>query len=142
MKTGYVIAGALVAAGVTSFLAWGQKADDAGAAPPPGKALVAVAVPDDLSPEAAMGQTAFDAICAECHGQNAAGHDGSGPPLIHKIYEPSHHGDMAFFLAVERGVRSHHWRFGDMPPVQGLTRADVASIVAYVREVQQFNGIN
>jgi len=37
------------------------------------------------------------------------------------------------------GVR--HWRFGDMPPVEGLSRRDVAAIVAYVRELQRANGI-
>ena len=43
--------------------------------------------------------------------------------------------------AVARGVRAHHWRFGDMPRVEGLTRGDVAAIVAYVRELQRANGI-
>jgi hypothetical protein len=28
-----------------------------------------------------------------------------------------------------------------MPPVDGLTRADVKGIVAYIRELQQENGI-
>ena len=28
-----------------------------------------------------------------------------------------------------------------MPPVEGLTRADVTMIVAYIRELQQENGI-
>ena len=44
--------------------------------------------------------------------------------------------------AAALGVRGHHWRFGDMPPVEGLTRTDVAMIVAYVRELQRANGIN
>ena len=88
-----------------------------------------------------MGQRVFNAVCAACHGDNAAGKMGSGPPLVHKIYEPSHHGDMAFLLAVQNGVRAHHWRFGNMPPQDGLTRADVMAVVAYVRELQQANGI-
>ena len=29
-----------------------------------------------------------------------------------------------------------------MPPVKGLTRGDVAMIVAYIREVQRANGID
>ena len=36
---------------------------------------------------------------------------------------------------------SHHWRFGHMPPVAGLSRKDVAKIIAYVRELQSANGI-
>lgn len=107
-----------------------------------GSALVSVTVPQTLSSEAEMGKRGFDSACADCHGQNAAGVDGKGPPLVHKYYEPSHHGDMAFFLAVERGVRAHHWPFGDMPPQKGLTKADVQAIVTYVRELQRANGIN
>lgn len=106
-----------------------------------GAAIVAVSVPQTLSPRAATGKTAFDASCASCHGQNAAGHEGKGPPLVHRIYEPGHHGDAAFAIAASRGVRAHHWRFGDMPPVEGLTKGDINNIVAYVRELQRENGI-
>ena len=88
------------------------------------------------------GKVAFDVKCAACHGANATGLEGLAPPLVHKIYEPSHHGDEAFQRAVQYGVQAHHWRFGDMPPVAGLTRADVQGIVAYVRELQRENGIN
>lgn len=114
----------------------------AATAPAQGEAMVEVALPDELSKKAQMGERAFDAVCAECHGQNAAGKMGNGPPLIHKIYEPSHHADMAFHLAVKNGVRAHHWKFGDMPAQDGLTKGDVDAIVAYVREIQQVNGIN
>lgn len=110
--------------------------------PAEGDPIVAVNLPQTLSEQGMMGQRAFEAVCAECHGDNAAGKMGFGPPLVHKIYEPSHHGDMAFTLAVQNGVRAHHWRFGDMPPQSGLTQADVNSIVAYVRELQRANGIN
>jgi mono/diheme cytochrome c family protein len=112
------------------------------APPEPGAAIVAVTLPDSLSTEAQRGKQAFDAVCAACHGADAAGKMGSGPPLVHKIYEPSHHGDQAFFLAAQQGVKAHHWPFGNMPPQDGLTRADLAGIVAYVRELQRFNGIN
>ena len=49
--------------------------------------------------------------------------------------EPGHHGDGSFHQAVARGVRAHHWRFGDMPPVEGLSRRDVAGIVAYNHDI-------
>tara|TARA_R110000737_G_scaffold127218_2_gene159741 strand:- start:4120 stop:4560 length:441 start_codon:yes stop_codon:yes gene_type:complete len=111
-------------------------------APEDGAAMVAVTLPDTLSPEGMMGKRAFDAVCADCHGENAAGKMGFAPPLIHKIYEPSHHGDMAFQMAAANGVRAHHWNFGDMPPQPEVTRADVSSIIAYIREVQRANGIN
>ena len=64
------------------------------------------------------------------------------PTLVHRIYEPSHHSDMAFVSAVKNGFTSHHWSFGNMPPIEGLTTADVKMIARYVRELQRANGIN
>lgn len=107
-----------------------------------GAAMVAARLPEALSSNATLGKRAFDAKCAVCHGENASGQEGVAPPLIHKIYEPSHHGDQSFFLAAQNGVRAHHWPFGNMPPVDGLTRAELAGIVDYVRELQRENGIN
>lgn len=107
-----------------------------------GPAMVDVTVPETLSAKAELGKVAFDAKCAACHGLNAAGQDGVAPPLVHKIYEPSHHGDAAFLMAARNGVRAHHWRFGNMPPVEGVTDSDVKMIIAYVRELQRVNGIN
>ncbi len=109
---------------------------------PQGAPIVQVALPAQFSPEAQLGQRAFEAKCAACHGANAAGQNGVAPPLIHRTYEPNHHSDMAFVMAAQNGVRAHHWPFGNMPPVEGLTRADIQAIVAYVRELQQANGIN
>ena len=104
--------------------------------------LANVLLPDTLSQNAQIGQLAYEAKCAACHGLNAAGQDGVAPPLVHAIYEPSHHGDEAFQRAAAVGVRGHHWPFGDMPPVEGVTRGDVTMIIAYIRELQRANGIN
>lgn len=93
----------------------------------------------ELSAEAQEGERYFNAVCAACHGQNGLGTE-QGPPLVHDIYNPGHHADMAFVMAAQNGVRAHHWRFGNMPPQQ-VTRAEVARIVAYIRELQQANGI-
>ena len=91
---------------------------------------------------AAIGQRIFENACVACHGAGGVGVEGAGPPLIHVIYEPSHHADETFQRAVALGVRSHHWRFGNMPPVKGLTRGDVAMVITYIREIQRANGIN
>jgi mono/diheme cytochrome c family protein len=108
-----------------------------------GAPMADVIVPEALSAQARRGETYFNAVCASCHGTNAAGQDGVAPPLVHRIYEPSHHGDMAFVLAARNGVRAHHWPFGDMPPVEErLTDGELGAIVAYVRELQRANGIN
>ena len=64
-----------------------------------GEAIVVVAVPETFSETAQIGKNIFEANCAACHGLNAAGQNGVAPPLVHRIYEPSHHSDMSFILA-------------------------------------------
>ncbi len=94
----------------------------------------------ELSAEAQAGKRAFDLYCARCHGESARGSP-AGPPLVHRTYQPAQHADIAFELAVRRGVRAHHWRFGDMPPEPAMTPAEVTQVTRYVREVQRANGI-
>ena len=93
-----------------------------------------------LMPNAARGKALYDEKCAGCHGADLKGTN-QGPPFLHRIYEPSHHGDASFQLAVRNGVRAHHWKFGDMKPVLGPSADDVAHIVAYVRSQQRLVGI-
>ena len=95
---------------------------------------------DGLMPNPALGKKLFAANCIACHGADLKGSD-KGPPLLHKVYEPSHHSDVAFQLAVKNGVRAHHWQFGDMKPVPGLTPDDVAHITAFIRMEQRKVGI-
>jgi mono/diheme cytochrome c family protein len=90
--------------------------------------------------ELQKGLAKFNANCARCHGEGAVGTP-QGPPLVHKIYEPNHHGDAAFQLAAARGVRAHHWQFGDMPKIEGVIPEDVTEITAYVRWLQRQAGI-
>ncbi|HJU03712.1 MAG TPA: cytochrome c [Nitrospiraceae bacterium] len=103
---------------------------------PAGRAKEESAMPAGLQP----GEAKFNANCARCHGERAAG-TSQGPPLVHKIYEPNHHGDFAFQRAAANGVRAHHWKFGDMPKIEGVTAADVEQIIAYVRWLQRQAGI-
>lgn len=93
-------------------------------------------VPDDLQ----QGNEKFHSFCAPCHGPQGVGTD-HGPPLVHKIYEPSHHADMAFQRAAAQGVRAHHWKFGNMPKIDGVTPEDVTEIIGYVRWLQKQAGI-
>lgn len=86
-----------------------------------------------------LGAGLYEATCAECHGSDLRGTD-KGPSHLSYVYRPNHHADGAFFLAVLRGSTAHHWRFGDMSPVEGLTTEDVEAIVAYVREQQRLEG--
>lgn len=132
----------LALGGVAYWLTMGSADQVATAPSQPSPTIVEVKIPQSLSANALLGKTAFEAKCAACHGLNGVGQSEVAPPLVHKIYEPSHHGDEAFQRAVSVGVRQHHWPFGNMPPVDGLTRGDVVMIVAYIRELQRANGIN
>lgn len=97
---------------------------------------IAATAPDDV----VQGKTLFEQNCSVCHGPAADG-TAQGPPLAHNIYEPNHHADAAFTLAVRLGVRSHHWRFGDMPALPHVTDDVVLEITAYVRWLQREVGI-
>ncbi|SHI46241.1 Cytochrome c [Palleronia salina] len=149
-KLTIVVAGVLIAGigavGWQMFAAGPQGAGHSMAPPDTaalaeGAPIVEVRLPEALSGNAALGKSIFEAKCAACHGQNAAGQNGVAPPLVHQIYEPGHHSDMAFVIAARNGVRAHHWRFGNMPPVDGVTQGDVKMVTAYVRELQRANGI-
>lgn len=84
----------------------------------------------------AKGQLLYEKYCSSCHGAELNGSD-KGPPLIHPFYKPSHHGDKSFYRAALQGVRQHHWEFGDMPAVTGMTPKKIDSLVPYVRYYQQ-----
>lgn len=77
--------------------------------------------------------------CASCHGVDLRGTE-RGPSHLSEIYEPNHHADAAFLLAVRRGVAPHHWSFGPMPVIEGLSDEEVEAIVAFVREAQRREG--
>ena len=101
---------------------------------------MAIVVPS-LSAIAEAGRTAYDQRCLQCHGPHGAG-SAAGPALVHSVYRPAHHADVAFVLAVRRGVRAHHWRFGDMPPQTDMSVYEIEAITRYIRELQRGNGID
>jgi len=144
MKLIFAIA-ATLAVGAVGYAFWptSEPAVQSGAPSSSGDtALAEVILPETLSDSAKIGQLAYDEKCSSCHGINAVGQNGVAPPLVHIIYEPSHHGDESFQRAAAMGVQGHHWPFGNMPPVEGITRGDVTMIIAYIRELQRANGIN
>lgn len=91
------------------------------------------------SSQIAEGEELYQANCASCHGSDLRGTN-KGPSHLSVIYEPNHHGDEAFRSAIENGAVQHHWPFGDMPRVPGLSESDVDAIIAYVRDVQEREG--
>ena len=93
-----------------------------------------------LSETARAGEELFNANCSICHGVSAAG-TGRGPTLIDRIYHPGHHSDLSIRSAVRQGVRQHHWTFGNMAPVPGVSQGEVEKIICYIRELQRAEGI-
>ncbi len=87
------------------------------------------------------GDSLFVAHCQQCHGKHALGSD-LGPPLLHVVYAPGHHADVAFLLAVRNGVRAHHWTYGNMAAIPALTESQTTGITAYVRWLQREAGIH
>ena len=85
------------------------------------------------------GADIYQASCASCHGSDLRGTE-RGPSHLSAVYEPNHHSDAAFLLAVRNGSPQHHWRFGDMRPVDGLSDDDIAALTAFVRETQRVEG--
>ncbi len=102
---------------------------------PKGTGTVAAA-PADLR----EGEQKFNANCSVCHGIGGIGTT-QGPPFLHKVYEPNHHGDATFQRAAAAGVKAHHWQFGDMPKIDAVKPDDVDQIIKYVRWLQKQAGI-
>lgn len=83
----------------------------------------------------------YQAKCASCHGADLRGTD-QGPSHLSVVYEPNHHSDDSFRAAIANGAPAHHWSFGDMPPVKGLSASEVDAIIAYVRQAQEEQGLD
>ena len=104
-------------------------------------ALAVILQLETSSQKAQTGKQAFEASCISCHGENAASIGCVAPPLVHAIYERRLHGDESFQQAAAVGVRAHHWKFGNIPAVEGVTRGNIKMVTAYIRELQHANGI-
>ena len=93
-----------------------------------------------MTPALNLGKLNYEAKCAKCHGRNTAGTN-KGPTFLHRVYHPGHHGDAAFYRAAKSGAPAHHWPFGNMPTVDGVTDEQIKSIILYVRAMQKANGL-
>lgn len=122
----------LVAIMVVAVVAFGNRSVDPG---PDAGTGIPIQDPELV----AAGEVVYQASCAVCHGSDLRGTD-QGPSHLSVVYEPNHHGDIAFILAAKNGVRQHHWPFGDMAPVPGLSDEELEAVVAYVRENQRIRG--
>lgn len=134
-RRGAMVAAALLALGA---LACGGDDDDAATPPDTGTGTGESAVPGGTI-DLALGEEVYQASCAQCHGEDLKGTD-QGPSQLSIVYEPNHHSDEAYVAAIAQGSPEHHWEFGDMPPVEGLDDDEVASVIAYIRSVQEAEG--
>ena len=91
---------------------------------------------DSASTQTELGAQVYAEACASCHGADLRGTD-KGPSQLSIVYEPNHHSDASFRNAIANGAPQHHFDFGDMEPVEGLTEADVEAVIAFVRSEQQ-----
>lgn len=94
------------------------------------------ATPAATAAASGRGADVYASSCASCHGDDLGGTD-KGPSHLSIVYEPNHHGDDAFRSAIANGAAQHHWGFGDMAPIEGLSDDDVDAVIAYVRSEQQ-----
>ena len=86
------------------------------------------------------GTQVYAETCASCHGDDLRGTD-KGPSHLSIVYEPNHHPDESFRNAIANGAPQHHWSFGDMPAVGGLSDGDVEAVIAFVRAEQERQGL-
>lgn len=84
----------------------------------------------------ADGALVYATSCASCHGADLRGTD-KGPSHLSIVYEPNHHRDDAFRSAIANGAPRHHWNFGDMEPVEGLSDIEVEAVIGFIRAEQQ-----
>ena len=85
------------------------------------------------------GAEVYAESCASCHGADLRSTD-KGPSPLSIVYEPNHHTDDSFRNAIANGAPQHHWPFGDMEPIEGLSDDDVEAVIAFVRAEQQRQG--
>jgi len=96
--------------------------------------------PPSVPPQFKIGKLLYGKSCSSCHGVDFKGTE-QGPPFLHRVYLPGHQGDGSFFLAAKRGVRAHHWKFGNMPPVEDINKDMTSAIIKYIRHVQKSAGL-
>lgn len=113
-----------VAAAVTAFVI------AACSGPDEGESAEADNTVDDI------GATVYATNCASCHGADLTGTD-RGPSQLSIVYEPNHHSDDSYRSAIANGVPQHHWPFGDMPPIEGLTDEEVEAVIDFIRSEQE-----
>ncbi len=85
------------------------------------------------------GSVPYAEHCASCHGTDLRG-TSQGPSHLSIVYEPGHHPDWSFEVAIREGVRAHHWNHGDMPAIPDIDDDEILEVISYIRAVQEDQG--
>ena len=89
--------------------------------------------------ETADGATVYAENCASCHGADLRG-TAQGPSQLSIVYEPNHHSDDSYRAAIRNGAPQHHWAFGNMPAIQGITDDEIELVIQFIRQQQETLG--
>ncbi|WP_311199812.1 hypothetical protein [Jannaschia sp. M317] len=78
----------------------------------------------------AIGQLAYEVgLCRLPRRERSRARNGiDARPWCTSPTNPAITADESFWRATQMGVQAHHWQFGNMPAIEGLTRADVKAI--------------
>lgn len=117
---------------LTTFSMWGKEKISI-------KATVTI---PELTPAQQAGREDFAKFCQECHGADGSGGSRKGQPLIHPMYRENVFPDYVFKKAIREGKREKNWRFGEMPPTEGITDTQIDNITSFVRAAQVASGID
>lgn len=102
-------------------------------------ALLGAACSSSETSESVDGATVYEQNCASCHGSDLRG-TAQGPSQLSIVYEPNHHSDDAYRAAIRNGAPQHHWAFGNMPAIQGISDDEIELVIQFIRQQQETFG--
>lgn len=86
--------------------------------------------------------TYCERFCVSGDGTNTIKPDEITPHQVKKIYRLSDHGYTAFFVAMQKGTRRHHWSFAPMmPSAKKLTDGEIVADIGCARKLHSKAGI-
>ena len=88
----------------------------------------------------AKGRSIFNSTCATCHSVSLQG-GSMAPSMLQAAFAPAQLPDSAISQAIQNGVNDNRFGKGPMPAQPSVHPKDIPAVIAYIRWVQQANGI-